>query len=479
MPSSARRVSSAHRVPLRRILPTTPKRAPDDTLPKGNPLPSEQPTQSIALFDRAQRVIPGGVNSPVRAFRAVGGTPLFISRGAGTHLHDADGRRYLDFVNSWGALILGHAHPEVVSAIVEASQLGTTFGAPCAGEVELAERVTASYPGLEQVRFVSSGTEAVMSAIRVARAFTGRDLIVKFAGCYHGHADHLLVSAGSGLATFGKPSSAGVPAAFVECTRVLPLDDEKALRDLFAREGARIAAVIIEPVPANHGLLLQRPEYLQALREITQQHGALLIFDEVISGFRVARGGVAQLSGITPDLATFGKIIGGGMPVGGFGGSRQIMSRLAPEGDTYQAGTLSGNPVAMAAGIAALDVLDARFRLAEARSARRRAGAHDRAGAREGRRSRCSSCAPGLAVLAGVARWPGAARGNHAERTGFRAFRVDLPRHARARHLPAAVGIRGVLPFAGAHHGGYRALREGARRIARAHCPASEVTISR
>jgi glutamate-1-semialdehyde 2,1-aminomutase len=327
------------------------------SIPRGNPLPSEAPTQSIALFDRALKVIPGGVNSPVRAFRAVGGTPLFISKGSGTHLVDADGRRYLDLVNSWGALILGHAHPDVVKAIVETSQLGTTFGAPCSAEVELAERVTASYPGLEQVRFVSSGTEAVMSAIRLARAFTGRDLIVKYAGCYHGHADHLLVSAGSGLATLGNPSSAGVPKAFVECTRVLPLDDEKALQDLFTREGSKIAAVVIEPIPANHGLLLQRSEYLQLLRAITRQHGALLIFDEVISGFRVSRGGVAQLSGITPDLATFGKIIGGGMPVGGFGGRREIMSRLAPEGDTYQAGTLSGNPVAMSAGVAALDVM--------------------------------------------------------------------------------------------------------------------------
>lgn len=325
--------------------------------PKGNPLPAESPTQSIALFDRARRVIPGGVNSPVRAFRAVGGTPLFISRGQGAYVHDVDGRRFLDFVTSWGALILGHAHKDVVAAIGEASLLGTTFGAPCPAEVELAERVTASYPGLEQVRFVSSGTEAVMSAIRVARAFTGRDLIVKYAGCYHGHADHLLVSAGSGLATFGRPSSAGVPAAFVECTRVLPLDDEQALTDLFAREGARIAAVIIEPTPANHGLLLQRREYLEKLRAVTRQHGALLIFDEVISGFRVARGGVAELTGIQPDLATFGKIIGGGMPVGAFGGSKQIMSRLAPEGDAYQAGTLSGNPVAMSAGVAALDAL--------------------------------------------------------------------------------------------------------------------------
>ncbi|HEY8507169.1 MAG TPA: glutamate-1-semialdehyde 2,1-aminomutase, partial [Steroidobacteraceae bacterium] len=221
----------------------------------------------------------------------------------------------------------------------------------------LAERVTKSYPGLEQVRFVSSGTEAVMSAIRVARAYTGRDLIVKFAGCYHGHADHLLVAAGSGLATFGRPSSAGVPEPFVGCTRVLPLDDERALNELFAKEGSRIAAVIIEPLPGNHGLLIQRPEYLQALRQVTRDHGALLIFDEVISGFRVAQGGMAQLSGITPDLATFGKVIGGGMPVGAFGGPRRIMERLAPDGDTYQAGTLSGNPVAMAAGRVTLDVL--------------------------------------------------------------------------------------------------------------------------
>jgi glutamate-1-semialdehyde 2,1-aminomutase len=312
---------------------------------------------SEELYARACRVIPGGVNSPVRAFKAVGGTPLFIRSGSAQHLVDEDGRTYLDLVGSWGALILGHSHPAVVAAIVEASRNGTTFGAPCAAEVELAERIVDSYPGLEQVRFVSSGTEAVMSAIRVGRAFTGRDLIVKFSGCYHGHADHLLVAAGSGLATFGTPSSAGVPEAFTACTRVLPLDDETAVEELFAREGSRIAAVIIEPLPANHGLLLQRTEFLQKLREVTRRHGALLIFDEVISGFRVARGGAAQLTGIVPDLATFGKVIGGGMPVGGFGGSRQIMRRLAPLGDTYQAGTLSGNPVAMAAGITTLDIL--------------------------------------------------------------------------------------------------------------------------
>jgi glutamate-1-semialdehyde 2,1-aminomutase len=254
-------------------------------------------------------------------------------------------------------LILGHAHPEVIKAVTAACRSGTTFGAPCEAEVELAERIAASYPGLEQVRFVSSGTEAVMSAIRLARAATRRDLIVKFAGCYHGHADHLLVSAGSGLATFGTPSSAGVPEAFVACTRVLALDDEEALRELFAREGDKIAAVVIEPVPANHGLLLQRTEFLRALRASTQQYGALLIFDEVISGFRLARGGVAQMCGIQPDLATFGKVIGGGMPVGAFGGALHIMKHLAPQGDTYQAGTLSGNPVAMTSGLTTLDIL--------------------------------------------------------------------------------------------------------------------------
>jgi glutamate-1-semialdehyde 2,1-aminomutase len=315
--------------------------------------------RSEQLYERATRVIPGGVNSPVRAFRAVGGTPLFFVSGRGAHLTDADGREYLDLVCSWGPLILGHAHPAVVEAVTRACRQGTTFGAPCPAEVELADRVVASYPGIEQVRLVSSGTEAVMSAVRLARAFTGRDLIVKFSGCYHGHADHLLVAAGSGLATFGRPSSAGVPEAFTACTRVLPLDDEGAVDELFAREGERIAAVIIEPLPANHGLLPQRPEFLERLRSLTRERGALLIFDEVISGFRLARGGAAEESGIVPDLATFGKVIGGGMPVGAFAGPARIMARLAPDGDTYQAGTLSGNPVAMASGIATLDVLTA------------------------------------------------------------------------------------------------------------------------
>jgi glutamate-1-semialdehyde 2,1-aminomutase len=314
--------------------------------------------KSTALMARAERVMPGGVSSPVRAFRAVGGTPLVLRSGAGAEFEDMDGKRYIDFVCSWGPLILGHAHPEILRAITETAARGTSFGAPCEQEIQLAEYVTSSYPGLEQVRFVSSGTEATMSAIRVARGATKRDRIVKFSGCYHGHADHLLVAAGSGLVTFGRPSSEGVPAAFVGETIVLPLDDEQRLTELLRRDGDKIAAVIIEPVPANNGLLLQRPEFLATLRSETQRAGTLLIFDEVISGFRLARGGVAELSGITPDLATFGKVIGGGMPVGAFGGRREIMRHLAPLGGVYQAGTLSGNAVAMAAGLAALHTLE-------------------------------------------------------------------------------------------------------------------------
>jgi glutamate-1-semialdehyde 2,1-aminomutase len=314
--------------------------------------------RSARLFERAQRVIPGGVNSPVRAFKAVGGTPIFVAAAHGAAIESVDDRVYLDFVGSWGPMILGHAHPEVVAAVTAAAAHGTSFGAPCPGEVEMAEAVVAAYPGLEQVRFVSSGTEAVMSAIRLARGATRRDLVVKFSGCYHGHADHLLVAAGSGLATFGRPGSEGVPEAFASLTRVLPLDDEAAAIELFAREGERIAAVIIEPIPANNGLLVQRPEFLATLRRLTREAGALLIFDEVISGFRVARGGAAERYGITPDLATFGKIVGGGLPVGAFGGPRRVMEHLAPLGGVYQAGTLSGNPLAMAAGLATLEVLE-------------------------------------------------------------------------------------------------------------------------
>ncbi len=319
---------------------------------------TSETSNSKELYERACAVLPGGVSSPVRAYRSVGGTPRVIQSAKGAHVIDADGNELLDFVGSWGPLILGHANPAVLAAISVAAERGTTFGAPTPFEVELAERVVSLHPALEMVRFVSSGTEAVMSAVRTARGFTGRDLILKFSGCYHGHADHLLVAAGSGLATFGTPSSAGVPAPFAEQTAVLPLDDTEALEAFFKDRGDELACALIEPAPANNGLLLQRPEFLERLRELCSKHGALLLFDEVITGFRVGPGGYTELSGITPDLATFGKVIGGGLPVGAFGGRREIMAVLSPDGPVYQAGTLSGNPVAMAAGIATLDQLE-------------------------------------------------------------------------------------------------------------------------
>ncbi len=319
---------------------------------------TSETSNSKELYERACAVLPGGVSSPVRAYRSVGGTPRVIQSAKGAHVIDADGNELLDFVGSWGPLILGHANPAVLAAISVAAERGTTFGAPTPFEVDLAERVVSLHPALEMVRFVSSGTEAVMSAVRTARGFTGRDLILKFSGCYHGHADHLLVAAGSGLATFGTPSSAGVPAPFAEQTAVLPLDDTEALEAFFKDRGDELACALIEPAPANNGLLLQRPEFLERLRELCSKHGALLLFDEVITGFRVGPGGYTELSGITPDLATFGKVIGGGLPVGAFGGRREIMAVLSPDGPVYQAGTLSGNPVAMAAGIATLDQLE-------------------------------------------------------------------------------------------------------------------------
>jgi glutamate-1-semialdehyde 2,1-aminomutase len=324
---------------------------------KGREAPKGKHPQSDAWFARAKKVTPGGVNSPVRAFGSVGGTPLVIRSAAGAVVTDSDGREYLDFVGSWGPLILGHAHPKIVAAVEAACRRGTSYGAPCQPEIELAEEVVQAYPGVDQVRFVSSGTEAVMSAVRLARGATGRSLVVKFSGCYHGHVDYLLVAAGSGLATFGQPSSQGVPAELAALTRVLPLDDTAAAEKLFAAEGDKIACVIIEPVPANNGLLLQRPEFLELLRALCTKHGALLIFDEVISGFRLGAGGAAAHYAIRPDLATFGKVIGGGMPVGGFAGPRKIMQNLSPEGGVYQAGTLSGNPVAMTAGLTTLRIL--------------------------------------------------------------------------------------------------------------------------
>lgn len=308
-------------------------------------------------WERATRVMPGGVSSPVRAFRSVGGTPPVVARAQGAEIVDTAGRSYVDLVGSWGPLILGHAHPAVLAAVERAARDGLSFGATSAREIELAERVLARYPFAERVRFVSTGTEAVMSAIRLARGATGRERIVKFDGCYHGHSDGLLVKGGSGLATLGVPDSAGVPAAIAGLTEVLPLDDEGAADALFAKKGGEIAAVLIEPLPANSGLLVQRREFLAHLRALTKRHGALLIFDEVISGFRVAPGGMTELTGITPDLVTLGKILGGGMPAAAYLGRAELMERLAPNGPVYQAGTLSGNPVAMAAGIATLDAL--------------------------------------------------------------------------------------------------------------------------
>ncbi|HNO72179.1 MAG TPA: glutamate-1-semialdehyde 2,1-aminomutase [Accumulibacter sp.] len=316
-------------------------------------------SRSEQLFERAQQRIPGGVNSPVRAFRSVGGTPRFFAAGDGARVRDVDGLSYIDYVGSWGPLILGHAHPEVVAAVQQAALRGLSFGAPTAGEVEIAELLCELLPSLEMVRLVSSGTEATMSAIRLARGFTGRDLLIKFEGCYHGHSDSLLVKAGSGMLTFGNPSSSGVPADFVRHTLVLDYNDSIGLAAAFAEHGPRIAAVIVEAVAGNMNLIAPQPAFLQNLRELCSRHSAVLIFDEVMSGFRVGAQGAQGLYGIIPDLTTLGKVIGGGMPVGAFGGKREIMSRIAPLGPVYQAGTLSGNPVAVAAGLATLRLLQA------------------------------------------------------------------------------------------------------------------------
>lgn len=309
------------------------------------------------LLERAKKVMPGGVSSPVRAFLAVGGEPPVIASARGAEIFDTNGRGYVDLVCSWGPLILGHAHPAVVEAVSKAARDGLSFGATCEREVLLAEAVLSRFPWANKIRFVSTGTEAVMSAVRLARGATGRSRIVKFDGCYHGHVDGLLVSGGSGLATLGTPASAGVPREYAELTEVLPLDDDAAAEALFARKGKEIAAVIIEPLPANSGLLVQRTAFLKKLRELCTAHGALLIFDEVISGLRVAPGGMSERLGITPDIVTLGKIVGGGMPVGAYLAKDEIMSFVAPLGCVYQAGTLSGNPVAMAAGLATLNEL--------------------------------------------------------------------------------------------------------------------------
>jgi glutamate-1-semialdehyde 2,1-aminomutase len=320
-------------------------------------MPSRE--RSEQLFGESLKYIPGGVNSPVRAFRAVGGHPFFAIKASGSHVWDVDGNAYIDYVGTWGPAILGHAHPKIIEAVKAAAENGTSFGIPNPFELEMAKLICSWVPSVEKVRLCNSGTEATMSAIRLARGFTGRDKIIKFDGCYHGHADSLLVKAGSGALTFGHPDSAGVPAAFTRHTIVLPFNDTEAVRAAFEANPGEIAGIIVEPVPGNAGLYLPLPGYLESLREITGARGALLIFDEVMTGFRLGKGGAQERFGIRPDLTCFGKVIGGGLPVGAFGGRADVMDYLAPLGPVYQAGTLSGNPVAMAAGIAALEELEA------------------------------------------------------------------------------------------------------------------------
>ena len=318
--------------------------------------------QNAVLFERAQKTIPGGVNSPVRAFRQVGGVPRFVTKANGPYFWDANGQRYIDLIMSWGPMIAGHANPEVVAAVQKAAETSFSYGAPTEGEVELAERICALMPSVEQVRMVSSGTEATMSALRLARGYTGRDLIIKFEGCYHGHADSLLVKAGSGLLTFADstqnaPSSGGVPQDLVKHTLVLPYNDVAAIEEVFKKQGDQIAAVILEPIAGNMNLIQPSKEFLSAMRNLTSKHGSVLIYDEVMTGFRVALGGAQSLQGITPDLTCLGKVMGGGMPMAAFGGKKEIMSKLAPLGNVYQAGTLSGNPVAVAAGLKTLEII--------------------------------------------------------------------------------------------------------------------------
>ena len=317
----------------------------------------EERPRSAEWFRRAREVLPGGVNSPVRAFSAVGGEPFFTAEGAGARIRDVDGNEYLDYVLSWGPLILGHAHPAVVEAIREAAGRGTSYGTPTPAEVELAELTREAFPSMERLRFVNSGTEATLAAVRLARGFTGRDLLLKFEGCYHGHGDSFLVKAGSGVATFGLPNSPGVPAELSKLTFTAPFNDLEAVEEVFRAHPGRIAGVILEPVVGNAGLITPMDGFLSGLRDITQREGSLLIFDEVMTGFRVAAGGAQERFAIRPDLTTLGKVIGGGLPVGAFGGRRDVMEMVAPEGPVYQAGTLSGNPLAMAAGLAQLRAL--------------------------------------------------------------------------------------------------------------------------
>lgn len=327
------------------------------TSPTTCPTHAVSSTESATLFESACRVIPGGVNSPVRAFGSVGGTPRFVQSADGAHVTDAEGRRYIDYVGSWGPMVLGHAHPQVIEAVREAASAGLSFGAPTALETRMAEKICELVPSIDSVRMCSSGTEATMSALRIARGFTGRDDILKFEGCYHGHSDALLVKAGSGALTLGVPSSPGIPADVAKHTLTLPFNDIEALEALFAQHGDKLAGVIVEPIAGNMNFVQPIPGFLEALRRLCTKHGSVLIFDEVMTGFRVAAGGAQQHYGVTPDLTTLGKVIGGGMPVGAFGGRQDIMNVVAPLGPVYQAGTLSGNPIAMTAGLTTLEIL--------------------------------------------------------------------------------------------------------------------------
>ncbi len=424
-------------------------------------------SRNETLFSRAQAVIPGGVNSPVRAFGSVGGFPRFIARAEGARMWDADGAAYIDYVGSWGPAIAGHAHPAIVEAVREAALKGLSFGAPTEAEVEIAEQLCAHLPSLDMVRLVSSGTEATMSAIRLARGFTGRDTIIKFEGCYHGHADCLLVKAGSGLLTFGNPSSGGVPEDFAKHTLVLDYNNPEQLEETFRAKGDSIAAVIVEPFAGNMNLIRPSDRFLHLLRQLCTAHGAVLIFDEVMTGFRVGPRGVQGVVGITPDLTTLGKVIGGGMPVGAFGGRRDIMEKIAPLGSVYQAGTLSGSPVAVAAGLASLKLIQAPgfYEGLETRTTQlveRPAGSgqtawHHLLRAVLRRHVRLLFCRRAATVLR--------------RRDGFRSQPLQpvLPRHARRRPLFCAVGLRGRICVGGAHRRRHRRHAGGGRSGVRWH----------
>ena len=408
-------------------------------------------TQSELLFARAQESIPGGVNSPVRAFRGVGGVPRFIARGQGSSIYDVDGNEYIDYICSWGPLILGHRAPDVIEALAAVLDIGTSFGAPTGREVELAELITDAVPSVEMVRLVNSGTEATMSALRVARGFTGRTLTIKFEGCYHGHVDSLLVKAGSGVATLGIPDSVGIPKEFADTTLALPYNDLDQVEQVFGERGDKIAAVIVEPVCGNMGCVPPQPGFLEGLRRITERHGALLIFDEVMTGFRLRYGGAQQLYGVTPDMTTMGKIIGGGLPLAAYGGRADIMKKVAPVGPIYQAGTLSGNPLAVAAGIAMLHYLDQHPEVYDTlETARGRANFACASG--------CLYKPRGIDVHVFL---PAGAshRFRIGQAIGYRTIRQVLSFSSRTRHLLPSFAIRGMFSVDGAY--GSRCRQDG------------------